>query len=488
MATERTEKNDVDGASMPMANEPSNGSINHDGAPSLSTIPTEVQKILLSHLDWQSLFRMRATNRHYCQIISNDCTLLWKAHHDIRWPNGKRRYNRCYHDYESWSRINGWMIHPQSPEPPDNYYNECMQRSNQIDRYVIQKLAAVKFVGDTHLGGRPWYDLMGQGEDIIDYLKRILIIHEQGERTQHPMDVEGDLTSTIEKVLNGIGRCLAYQEWRFLHDPTVLPRTRVEDGAIVIAKFYDKHDAIIKSPYIHSWENDVRSELDNLADTVNRRLAKRLGGIQEGGKYPILEVIEEMKYLFRTDRLLDDGDDSAMPFRGNQDDYYNHHNSLLNHCIRLRTGIPISLAVIYSAVVRRVCDVTMDVIGLPGHIVVGVPFNGIDNRARVFVDVFNGASVLTYTDCQNIVARYNMTFSDNMLRPISNADVWQRILRNLIHSHSMQAMADDNDEIPDANHEWKIIRQLRFMLADYAARITSLQDLVNSPGWGPQFC
>lgn len=126
-------------------------------------------------------------------------------------------------------------------------------------------------------------------------------------------------------------------------------------------------------------------------------------------------------------------------------------------------------------------------LGLPGHIVVGVPFNGIDNRARVFVDVFNGASVLTYTDCQNIVARYNMTFNDNMLRPISNADVWQRILRNLVHSHSMQAMADDNDEIPDANHEWKIAIPLRFMLADYAARIT-FQDLVNSPGWCPQFC
>ncbi|KAL7524442.1 hypothetical protein ACHAXR_000573 [Thalassiosira sp. AJA248-18] len=223
--------------------------------------------------------------------------------------------------------------------------------------------------------------------------------------------------------------------------------------------------------------------------------------------------MEEMKYLFRTPSPSDD-DHTVPTFRGNADDYYNHTNSLLNHCIRLKTGIPITLAVIYSAIVRRVCDVQMDIIGLPadytsrtchtyslsragldeptlvlpGHIIVGVPA-GADNTSRAFVDPFHGARILSYADCQDIVARYNMAFNEAMIHPIANDDCWQRMIRNLIHSHSMQALADDNDDRSnDDNHDWKIAMPLKWLLSDYAPRITSFRELVAAPGWCPQFC
>ena len=117
----------------------------------------------------------------------------------------------------------------------------------------------------------------------------------------------------------------------------------------------------------------------------------------------------------------------------------------------------------------------------------GVPFNGGDNNSRVFVDPFHEGRILSFADCQAIVARYNITFNDDMIRPISNEQVWQRMVRNLISSHSMQALADDNDDEHESNHEWKIAIPLRFLLKDYASRITNFRDLVAAPGWCPQF-
>jgi len=277
----------------------------------------------------------------------------------------------------------------------------------------------------------------------------------------------------------------------------VLPQTRIEDGAIAIEKFYEKHDTILTAKCIHSWEAYVLHELEQFADIVKKRLDNTRSCCDVLPEdsihgYPILEVIEVMKYLFRVPGPLDD-DPSVPYFSGNVGDYYNHTNSLIRDCLVRKTGIPITLAVIYAAIVRRVCGVQMDIIGLPGHIVVGVPPNGGDDTSRVFVDPFHEGRILNLADCQAIVERYNMTYTDDMVRPISNERVWERMVRNLIHSHSMQALADDNDNNgrygseSSTQHEWKIAIPLRFLLSDYAPRITNFRELVAAPGWCPQF-
>ena len=80
-------------------------------------------------------------------------------------------------------------------------------------------------------------------------------------------------------------------------------------------------------------------------------------------------------------------------------------------------------------IVRRAVGIEFNVIGLPGHIVLGVPLSlGV---GRVFVDPFHGGRILTYDDCIDIVNRYNITFREDMIRPLSHKDVWQRMIRNL---------------------------------------------------------
>src|SRR3954465_11070555 len=56
-------------------------------------------------------------------------------------------------------------------------------------------------------------------------------------------------------------------------------------------------------------------------------------------------------------------------FRGNTDDYYDPRNSYLNDVLDRRTGIPITLAVLYMALGRRV-GLPLEGVSFPGHFLV----------------------------------------------------------------------------------------------------------------------
>ena len=56
-------------------------------------------------------------------------------------------------------------------------------------------------------------------------------------------------------------------------------------------------------------------------------------------------------------------------FRGNQEDYYDPRNSFLNDVIDRKTGIPITLSVLYMEVGRRI-GLRVEGVGMPGHFIV----------------------------------------------------------------------------------------------------------------------
>jgi regulator of sirC expression with transglutaminase-like and TPR domain len=82
-------------------------------------------------------------------------------------------------------------------------------------------------------------------------------------------------------------------------------------------------------------------------------------------------------------------------FCGNEGDYYDLRNSFLNEVIDRRTGIPITLSVVYLEVARHL-GLPYFGVGLPGHFLVKYD----DGRRRVFVDPFNGGRTLKRSQCQ----------------------------------------------------------------------------------------
>src|SRR5579871_5756496 len=60
---------------------------------------------------------------------------------------------------------------------------------------------------------------------------------------------------------------------------------------------------------------------------------------------------------------------SELGFTGNAKNYYDPRNSCLNEVLTARTGIPITLSLIYMEIARRLAKPVYGV-GLPGHFVV----------------------------------------------------------------------------------------------------------------------
>ncbi len=83
-----------------------------------------------------------------------------------------------------------------------------------------------------------------------------------------------------------------------------------------------------------------------------------------------------------------------MGFIGNEADYYNPANSCLNEVLTSKKGIPITLAVIYIEIARRLKKPVFG-IGLPGHFIVEYH----DGFSSIYIDAFRGGKLLEASDC-----------------------------------------------------------------------------------------
>ena len=184
------------------------------------------------------------------------------------------------------------------------------------------------------------------------------------------------------------------------------PLATVEDGALIIAR--DARPGLDPA--------QTRARLDALADATSARL-DRSSTIQEQ-----LAVLADV--LFRTAGL-----------RGNRADYNDPRNSYLPDVLERRLGIPISLAVIISAVARRAGVVT-DILGFPGHVLVRV---GGPNGA--IVDPFDRMRALAPGDLRELVRRVlgpSAEVRAAHLEPLDMRGVLVRMLTNLRTIHEQR--------------------------------------------------
>jgi regulator of sirC expression with transglutaminase-like and TPR domain len=114
-------------------------------------------------------------------------------------------------------------------------------------------------------------------------------------------------------------------------------------------------------------------------------------------------------------------------FVGNRDDYYSEENHYINRVLDTKIGIPITLSVIYILVGQRI-NLPMKGIGLPGHFVMRFSFGS----SHVYIDPFNSGKILSLNDCATIVKNLGFNFTEEYLQPVSNKQILERMLRNII--------------------------------------------------------
>ncbi len=119
-------------------------------------------------------------------------------------------------------------------------------------------------------------------------------------------------------------------------------------------------------------------------------------------------------------------------FQGNTNEYYDPRNSYLDHVLHRRTGIPITLAVVWIAVGRG-AGLDVEGVGFPGHFLARV--GGEDG---VFVDPFDHGKVLTRKGLEGLAARFlgdASLLAEEHLAPVDTATMEVRMLINLQYVH-----------------------------------------------------
>jgi regulator of sirC expression with transglutaminase-like and TPR domain len=116
-------------------------------------------------------------------------------------------------------------------------------------------------------------------------------------------------------------------------------------------------------------------------------------------------------------------------FSGNQTDYYDPRNSFLNEVIERRTGIPITLCVLYMEVGRR-CGLRVDGVAFPGHFLCKVTLD----EGELIIDAFHRGQILGLAEIKRRLATAMgdaPPFDARVLRAARPREILARILQNL---------------------------------------------------------
>ena len=126
-----------------------------------------------------------------------------------------------------------------------------------------------------------------------------------------------------------------------------------------------------------------------------------------------------------------------LAYCGNAEDYYDPRNSYLNEVIERRTGIPITLAIIYMELGRRI-GLPLEGVSFPGHFLVRLRLRG----GTLVLDPFSGGAPQSESELRSRLQRVipegvaaDVPVAelplDQFLEAASKRQILARLLRNL---------------------------------------------------------
>jgi regulator of sirC expression with transglutaminase-like and TPR domain len=153
---------------------------------------------------------------------------------------------------------------------------------------------------------------------------------------------------------------------------------------------------------------------------------------------PVLETLAAMGHEASRRLALVDGVEDRigtlndyffedLGFRGNEAFYDDPRNSFVNDVLVRRTGIPISLAVLYLDVGRR-AGLRLEGVNFPGHFLVRAPSTG-PHVPDLLIDVFHRGAILRDVDCQRLLERHAGGEVILTAEALATADTRQTLMR-----------------------------------------------------------
>ena len=179
-----------------------------------------------------------------------------------------------------------------------------------------------------------------------------------------------------------------------------------------------------------------------------------------------------------------------MGYWGNTDDYYDPRNSYLNEVIDRKTGIPITMSILYMELGRRI-GLPLEGVSFPGHFLVRLRLRG----GMLVLDPFSGGAPQSEDELRSRVKRVipdgvaddlpaAQLPLDQFLEPATNRQILSRVLRNLKGNHRLadkpERMLDVLNRMllvtPDASAELRDRGYVYQRLECYRAALKDLTD------------
>jgi len=189
------------------------------------------------------------------------------------------------------------------------------------------------------------------------------------------------------------------------------------------------------------------SEWNSFVKNDNYNLIEKCLKLSQILEYPELEIsketekIKEIGITFRNRitesknptyviSLLNEFLFDIEKFQGDLDDYYNPKNNFLNYVLDKKSGIPITLCILYTEIAKY-ADLDLKIVGFPSHVIVKY-------EEEMIFDPFNRGRLLELEDLQDILYQNygdSVEFESEYLNQISDEKIIIRMLRNLKNSY-----------------------------------------------------
>jgi regulator of sirC expression with transglutaminase-like and TPR domain len=204
----------------------------------------------------------------------------------------------------------------------------------------------------------------------------------------------------------------------------------------------------------------------------------QLDSFAEMARARIAAADDPLARIMRLGHLLFD----ELEFRGNVENYFDARNSFLNDVIDRRTGIPITLSVLYLEIARRI-GLKLSGVGMPGHFLVKYA----DDEQEILIDPFNGGRLLSEEKCREMIEELyggKVKFHPAFLYAVTKRQILARMLQNL---KGIYARAGDHHKTlaaieramlinPEAAQEIRDRGLVYFGMERYAMALSSLEE------------
>jgi len=244
-------------------------------------------------------------------------------------------------------------------------------------------------------------------------------------------------------------------------------------AALVRSEIEDERVDLLRSALTFARIEDPQLDIEDYVRRVDE-LAARVAEKIEDPDDPAQVIAALNDVLFREEM-----------FRGNTVDYYSPRNSFLHDVLDRCLGIPITLALVYMEVARRV-GFQLFGVGMPGHFL--LKHYDVDGQS-ILIDAFERGSIVTEDDCrQKLDSIYSgqVALQPEFLLPVTRRQMLTRMLNNLraiyLSQRDFRRAVQVVDLIlviyPRSPEDMKQRAVLRYNLNDFRGALSDFEEYV----------